>query len=562
MEAIEALAATAPWLSGMNWRIGDCGRLLCDAEISVRGRQYPVTLRYNEGFPYTPPSVLPRVQERWSTHQYVSGELCLEFGPDNWVGSLNGADMLASAFRLLDGETPHDMALGLNPPAVPSRHALTLGQQLRGAILRFFYSTAFQEKAAAFTESATLTLRYRCQENELIMWPAAVSYRDEHVWNDPLIPKPLCLAAAEWKGVLVPRPPGFVLETFKSPAELQQALLGASPEVDVSHSFDVIVLVDGSHIEALYLSHQSGVIYPFSMVHPTPGERVYPDYATLSEKKVGLIGCGSVGSKVAAMLARSGVAKFVLVDDDIFQPENLVRNELDWRAVGEHKVDGLFRHLGLILNGVEIDIRRQNLGGQESGGALHGTMRALSTCDLLIDATATPIAFNYVAAVSVQNEKPAVWVEVFGGGIGGIMARSRPGLDPDPQLARARILRWCEDQDCPVPFSLGQGYEDNSTPIPHIADDADVAVMAAHATRMAIDTLIGRTPSYFPFSAYAIGLREGWIFSQPFDTAPIDLGSPAPSEASGRDEEKSRAGAAGIGALIEKSFRADAPDPD
>lgn len=559
---MEGLAVTAPWLSGVDWRIGDGGRLLCDAEIAVRGRQYPVTLRYNEGFPYTPPSVLPRVQERWSTHQYVSGELCLEFGPDNWVSSLTGADMLASAFRLLDGEMPQEVALDLAPPSVPSRHALTLGQQLRGTFLRFFYSTAFQEKVAALAETANLTIRYRFQESELVMWPTAVACRDEQVWDDPLIPKSLCLAATEWKGVLAPRPPGFVRESYKTPGELQQALLGTAPEGDGPHSVDVIVLVDGSQIEALYLSHQNGAIYPFSMVPPTPGERVYPDYATLSEKKVGIIGCGSVGSKVAAMLARAGVAKFVLVDDDIFQPENLVRNELDWRVVGEHKVDGLSRHLGLIRSGVETDLRRQNLGGQEAGGTLHGTMKALSTCDLLIDATATPIAFNYAAALAVQNEKPVVWAEVFAGGIGGLVARSRPGLEPDPQLARARILQWCEEQNCPVPFTSGQGYEDNSLPVPHIADDADVSSIAAQAARMAIDTLIGRAPSYFPYSAYAIGLREGWIFSQPFDTAPIDIGSPAPSDASGRDEEKSRAGAAGIAALIEKSFRADAPDPD
>ncbi len=33
-------------------------------------------------------------------------------------------------------------------------------------------------------------------------------------------------------------------------------------------------------------------------------------------------------------LARSGVANLLLVDDDLFLPDNLVRHDLDWRDVG------------------------------------------------------------------------------------------------------------------------------------------------------------------------------------------------------------------------------------
>jgi sulfur-carrier protein adenylyltransferase/sulfurtransferase len=66
-----------------------------------------------------------------------------------------------------------------------------------------------------------------------------------------------------------------------------------------------------------------------------------------------------------------------------------------------------------------------------------------------------------------------------------------------------------------------------------IADDADVTVIAAHAARMAIDVLIPRNPSSFPNSVYLIGLAKAWLFAQPFDTYPIDVGPPeaaAPAE--------------------------------
>jgi hypothetical protein len=59
--------------------------------------------------------------------------------------------------------------------------------------------------------------------------------------------------------------------------------------------------------------------------------------------------------------------------------------------------------------------------------------------------------------------------------------------------------------------------------MPLIADDADVSAIAAAAVRLAIDTLIARDPSLFPYSAYAIGLGVGSVFTQPFEIFPIEI---------------------------------------
>ena len=64
------------------------------------------------------------------------------------------------------------------------------------------------------------------------------------------------------------------------------------------------------------------------------GGRLPEGYDVLAQKKVGIVGCGSLGSKVAASLARSGVAEFVLVDEDVLKTGNLVRNELDADGLG------------------------------------------------------------------------------------------------------------------------------------------------------------------------------------------------------------------------------------
>jgi len=152
-------------------------------------------------------------------------------------------------------------------------------------------------------------------------------------------------------------------------------------------------------------------------------------------------------------------------------------------------------------------------------------MTELSGCDLIVDATADPHVFNYCSAVARKHTRPMVWAEVFGGGIGGIVARARPDIDPSPQVARRQITAWCEAKGTPAPSSLTVDYSSSNpvdTAAPLVADDGDVGVVAAHATRLITDTLTRADNSIFPQSAYAIGLSRGWIFSAPFQTWPID----------------------------------------
>ncbi|WP_255984875.1 ThiF family adenylyltransferase, partial [Klebsiella pneumoniae] len=82
--------------------------------------------------------------------------------------------------------------------------------------------------------------------------------------------------------------------------------------------------------------------------------RLDPGYVRLNAARVAVVGCGSVGSKVAVHLARSGVGQFVLVDGDVLASGNLVRNELDWRAVGMHKSQVLASRLQEVSADCEV----------------------------------------------------------------------------------------------------------------------------------------------------------------------------------------------------------------
>lgn len=59
------------------------------------------------------------------------------------------------------------------------------------------------------------------------------------------------------------------------------------------------------------------------------------------DKSVIISGCGSVGSLVALELARSGVGKFLLIDNDIFEYHNICRHQCGVIDVGKYKVDAI-----------------------------------------------------------------------------------------------------------------------------------------------------------------------------------------------------------------------------
>lgn len=518
--AIQELAGSVDWLQLLGLRL-DGSHLCWDADILGPERPYPITLRYPDHFPSSPPRVFPRgVQERWSFHQYgAGGELCLEFGPDNWHQDLTGADMLRSAHRLLAGEE----AFALGGQEVASRHKESEGQLLRGRSNRIFIPSSGQQLLAGMAEfetlAASVVVMYRGTSNTFIL---ACAGEGETAWKAELPP---VLSASHFSltAMLIrwpetaELPRSTVVSTFR---ELFRPF-----GVDMSGR-ECLIVMKGADVFAYDLA-LSGKVGALAVVLERPSaSRLDGHHLALAARRVAIVGCGSLGSKIATMLARSGVGQFVLVDDDILLPENLVRNDLDWREVPMHKVDALADRLQYVNPAVTCQRYRRSLGGQESSTNIETLIDVLSTCDLLVDATANPKAFNYLCSVWAFARRSMIWGEVFAGGYGGLIARSRPGIEPDPGTMRHIILNWSNEQGRIVEPAAGRydGGQEN----PAIADDAEVGVIASHLALMAIDMLLPRDPSAYPYAVYMIGLRAGWLFDQAFEVRPLDVGPPLP----------------------------------
>lgn len=517
------------WLKNVAWKITPL--LEADADIEINGQLYPITLTYPYVFPACPPAVFPRgVDTRWSYHQYGrGGELCLEWGPDNWNPTITGADMLASAHKLLSLENPAPQSG--QESAVPSRDAPTFAQQVRGAH-RFTATQGLLERleGVPIGQPAKFCV---CVSGVRRCLAAVTRIECPGVpaWKDDRIPAS-ALDGLIYQGAAIRFPadtPDFPLDD-ELPA-LREALARVSIDVDELRgsgtvSFFLLLHIAGKTPGLVWLHGDSFSSFSTVFADHNQASRLADEYARLCEKSVCIVGCGSVGSKIATSLARAGVGRFDLIDDDVFLCGNLVRNDLDWRSLGSHKPDALSRRLRLVRPEVTVTVHRVRLNGQASSTRMAAALRAAAECDLIIDATADATVFNLLAAIAAKAGKAMMWAEVFGGGVGGMMARFRPTVTPTPTRMRAIINQWCTDQGRPwIGRERGYETEDGSGTL-LVADDADAAVIAAHATRYALDNLLGNEPPEYTYAAYLIGLKRAWIFSEPFDTHPIDVGLP------------------------------------
>lgn len=541
---VEELTRSAAWLVGTVWCID--GGLCLDAIIRAHNHDYDVRVSFPSLYPDAPVTVRPlNMDHRISSHQYggADGPLCLEWGPDNWHRDVTAVKMLESTHRLFEIENPLGEDRPDVPVVAPNRHRQSLGQTLRGEWARWyasnelikFYSNQTTQTVGSFKFSFRKT-----GENWITLIHEANLLDGANAWKDPQIPSTLPGATDDHLYVGIWFKTDLAREDIGKPKTLTEletlladlgtgnllATDGSSPVMGFEKVITGALVIDREGGMHLFVIFSGENLYKCSIVHS--GEAVdirrSPDREKLSGKQIGIVGLGSVGSKIAMSLSRMGVEKFYLVDHDVLLPENFQRHALDWLDVVQHKVDAVKSAISRVSPKVIVEVCRLDIAGQESNAAVSGALYHLAECDLLIDATANPKVFNLLSGLSGIASRPLIWMEVFAGGIGGYVARSRPGSDPTPQVMRGAYLQYCTDNPAPELHSSHDNYEaENEDGEILVASDADVSVIACHAARFVPDCFAPSEYSNFPYSMYLIGLAKGWVFKAPYVTIPISM---------------------------------------
>lgn len=516
--SVNALSQEVDWLRDVTRRVEDMVFSI-DFDIVDGASTWHLTLTYPPFFPNIPPQVFNADGVRISGHQYgTAGELCLEFRPDNWDPSITGAQMIESAHRLLVGESVVHGGEG-----VASAHSLTTGQRLRQTMWRLLLPREALDPLMGLEawQQTPISVSEYFYAGAGLAHLTGVGPVEDRTWAQ-LVQVP---GSAAYQGIAIKLPRDIPLSGPVDTNLLALILISAGISSPSPTSDPTVYLLVGESMAYLAMTtfskegEETHWAYDTIVFEPS-SPRLPVENLLLWDKPIGIVGCGSLGSKIAAMLVRSGCRRIHLFDADVLEPGNLVRNELDWRSVGAHKVRGLKARLLEIAPDTDVQETIVHLGGQESSGWTGAAMQKLAGCAVIVDATADPLVFGLCAAAARYGRRPMVWAEVFAGGYGGLVARARPDHDPSPDIARQQILGWCEEQNVPPPIGTSTDYALARDEQPAmVADDADVTTIAGHTARMILDTL--KQGSQFPYPAYFIGLAESWTFTQPFDVRPV-----------------------------------------
>lgn len=517
-EEVAALASQESWLVRAEWGFTKTMDVAVNVGIAVGDNVVDLVLVYPSLFPDIPAIVRPAKPTPLSTHQYgAGGALCLEYGPDNWTPDITGVMLLRSAQKLLASED------GPTAAPVDSRHELTSAQELRTSYLRFMLLDDSIAQLGARQPGVPLAIVGRVQftgSHGVILVSG----------DTPEAPVPT-LGTVDWtierKGFAVLHPSAASIPEAPSLQDLRSVLEAehAWALADVDDLQLLVTIPAAGARPRLFHVRTAGEerCYEYTLYEPAQaGERRLPtDLDGLSGKAVAIVGMGSVGSKVAASLTRAGIGRFVLVDEDVLAPHNLVRHDLDLREVGLHKAHGMRKALTCINPKVDVYASTLLLAGQESAEGTSTVLDKLGACDVIVDATANPDVLAVLSAVGQRRQRPVILGEVFGGGYGGLIARSRPSKEAPAFALRRSIQQYMDAQDPPPPTAT-RGYEAVQANTVFVATDADVSQLAASLTQMVLDQLMeGETQ--FPYSGYLLGFRPGWIFTQPFQVRPLEL---------------------------------------
>jgi molybdopterin/thiamine biosynthesis adenylyltransferase len=214
--------------------------------------------------------------------------------------------------------------------------------------------------------------------------------------------------------------------------------------------------------------------------------RAGPDWSMLQGKAVTLFGAGAIGSDLALLLARSGVGRLTLVDQELLRPGNLTRHAASPAYVGWSKVEAVKHTILDALPHVQITTVAAIAWEIKTARLL------LEAGDLTIDATGNRAYARMLSrlATNLDPRRPMLSVALYRRG-----ALARVSLQAGAEVA---IADRCDSNGFPVvpaePTALPEArWEPGCGARVNDAPPWAVAAAAALGARVAIDVLAGRS---------------------------------------------------------------------
>jgi hypothetical protein len=233
----------------------------------------------------------------------------------------------------------------------------------------------------------------------------------------------------------------------------------------------------------------------------------------LRDKRVLVVGVGSLGSVVASSLAGYGVGSLDLLDPDRLLWHNTVRHVLGDEHVGRFKVDALAQHLtarwpDLTCTPHVIDVVQD----------AHLVRALIKDVDAIVCAADGIAPRRVVSHLAARARVDAVLASVLEDGAYGEVIRLRPAPDHGCLLCR-RALSYETGQMDPERVQE-RGYGDGDPHRPMTAVGPDLSLIGNLAAKVVVASLLdrhGESDQRLPGEQAVISLRPAPGYEAPFD---------------------------------------------
>ena len=224
--------------------------------------------------------------------------------------------------------------------------------------------------------------------------------------------------------------------------------------------------VKGKPIQVEYVkAYRAGPNYVLSRFGP---------YGSIADRKVLLVGFGSLGSAVAANLCKLGVSQLTLVDWDTFEPGNTVRHWLGMPHFGQSKAEAGAEALAATYPYTAVKGLSFRFGDIGATAKTTQFLDLLDAADLVVDCSAERAVQHYLSDEAWQRGKDFVFVEGYPGMLGGYTGMIRPKTGPcflcflagqeDNSIAKPPVLPngTIQPPGCAEPTFVGTPFDSDT----------------------------------------------------------------------------------------------------
>ena len=125
-------------------------------------------------------------------------------------------------------------------------------------------------------------------------------------------------------------------------------------------------------------------------------------------KKIVMVGLGSVGSTATAQLVKAGIENLVLIDPDQLEVHNIIRHLCDFDDLGRYKTNAVADRIKKINPNLDITLLNNDIVHD-----LNKIEKDIKDADMLIVSTDTPDSRQVANMIAIENKIPAVFISLY-----------------------------------------------------------------------------------------------------------------------------------------------------